>query len=94
MKFRRQQPIGPYVVDFCCPKARLILELDGGGHGVAEKIHDDDHRGQELERLGFRVLRFWNTDLLQHPDGVLKTIAEALRAPSPCPLPGGEGKTP
>jgi very-short-patch-repair endonuclease len=94
VKFRRQHPVGPYVVDFFCAKAKLVLELDGGDHADVQKTDDDEHRSRELEKVGFRVLRFWNTDVLQNPDGVLKSIAEALLAPSPCPLPGGEGKTP
>jgi len=83
VKFRRQHPIGAYVVDFFCADAKLVIELDGGGHGVTEKAKDDQHRSQELRGLGFRVLRIWNTDVLQNPEGVLKTISEALSTPSP-----------
>jgi very-short-patch-repair endonuclease len=83
VKFRRQHLIGPYVADFFCAKSKLVLELDGGGHADQKKTKDDEHRSRELERLGFRVLRFWNTDVLQNPEGVLKRIAEALSAPSP-----------
>ena len=83
MKFRRQHPVGQYVVDFFCAKASLAIEVDGGGHGIENQIEIDEHRTRELERLGIRVLRFWNTDVLGNPEGVLKTIAEALEAPSP-----------
>lgn len=82
-KFRRQHPIGPYVVDFFCAEAGLVVELDGGGHATQEKLADDEYRSREIVLLGFRVLRFWNTDVLQNPSGVQKRIAEALGAPSP-----------
>ncbi len=82
-KFRRQHPVGPYVVDFFCANAKLVIELDGGGHGTEEKKDADERRTAELRALGFRVLRFWNTDVLRNPEGVLKTVAEALSAPSP-----------
>jgi very-short-patch-repair endonuclease len=83
VKFRRQHPVGPYVVDFFCARAKLVLELDGGGHADQKKTVGDENRSRELQRLGFRVLRFWNTDVLQNPEGVLKRIAEALSEPSP-----------
>lgn len=78
-KFRRQQPIGPYVVDFVHFGARLIVEADGGQHGVS-----DQDRDAWLMAQGFRVLRFWNNDILAETDAVLATIWQALReAPSP-----------
>ncbi len=64
-------------------KSQLVIELDGGGHGATEKAKDDEHRSREHRELGFRLLRFWNTDVLQNPEGVLKTISEALSTPSP-----------
>ena len=82
-KFRRQHPIGPYVVDFFCAESGLVVELDGGGHATQEQLADDTCRSQEIARLGFRVLRFWNTDVLQNPSGVQKKLAEALEVPSP-----------
>jgi len=86
-------PIGPYVVDFCCREAKLIVELDGGQH--ATQGHDAD-RTVFLECLGYRVLRFWDNDALANPDGVLQRIAQQLNPmhPRPSPLPSpqrGEG---
>jgi len=66
-RFRRQVPMGPYVVDFACLKARLVIEVDGGQH--AEALERDDRRTAWLEARGFRVLRFWNTDVLQRTEG-------------------------
>jgi very-short-patch-repair endonuclease len=76
-KFRREAPIGPYRPDFVCHAAKLIVEADGGQHcdGV------DDERDAWLETRGFRILRFWNNDILTNEDGVLSTILAALEAP-------------
>ena len=82
-KFRRQQPIGPYVVDFVHFGARLIVEADGGQHDRSEQ---DAIRDRWLEGQGFRVLRFWNHDILRDPEAVLASILNALEPPSP-PLP-------
>jgi very-short-patch-repair endonuclease len=91
-KFVRQMPIGPYVVDFCCREARLIVELDGGQH--AGRAAYDAARTALLRRFGYRVLRFWDNDTLTNTAGVLEGIVEALgAAPSPRPSPpGGEGE--
>jgi very-short-patch-repair endonuclease len=75
---RRQVPIGPYVVDFVCHHAKLIVELDGGQHGTADGARRDAQRTAWLEARGFRVFRFWNTDVLSNTDGVLHTIAQRL----------------
>src|SRR5436853_5546075 len=76
--FRRQVPIGPYVADFACMAARLIIEVDGSQHGdTAVKVRDDS-RTRWLEREGYRVLRFWNNELTQNIRGVLETIHAAL----------------
>jgi very-short-patch-repair endonuclease len=80
-KFRHQSPIGPFVPDFCCPAARLIIELDGSQHAKAEAY--DDARTRFLEREGYRILRFWNNDIDRNLEGVLTTIREALTAPLP-----------
>ena len=89
-KFRRQVTIGPYIADFCCESARLIIELDGGQH--AERSAADAKRTTALEAQGYLVLRFWNNDVLQNMDGVLESILETLKAvpPHPNPLPDGE----
>ncbi len=97
-KFRRQVPIGPYVVDFVCFEARLVVEVDGGQH--AESVRDFE-RDQWLTRNEFRVLRFWNNDVLQNLEGVLTKLLEQLertphpssRSREPPPSPArGEGK--
>jgi very-short-patch-repair endonuclease len=80
-KFRRQQFIGPYIVDFVCLNARLVIEIDGGQHAV--KLTADADRTAFLEREGYRVLRFWNNDVLSNPRGVYETIERALKSPLP-----------
>jgi adenine-specific DNA-methyltransferase len=80
-KFRRQVPLGPYVADFVCLSARLIVELDGGQHG--EQINYDSDRTKRLEAEDFRVLRFWNSQVFEEREAVLETILSALAAPSP-----------
>jgi very-short-patch-repair endonuclease len=84
-KFRRH-PIGPYVADFCCPQGKLIVELDGGQH--AEEVEADEKRSRYLEAKGYRVLRFWNHDVLKDTVAVLERIADVLNHPHPYPLPG------
>ena len=76
--FRRQVPIGPYVADFACLRARLIVELDGGHHSREEVQAKDAVRSQWLEREGYRVIRFWNAELTENIAGVLDTIYAAL----------------
>jgi very-short-patch-repair endonuclease len=75
-KFRRQVPIGPYVVDFFCPDGELIVELDGGQHAI--ETERDDKRTRWLESEGYRVIRFWNNDVLGNTDGVLDAISRTL----------------
>jgi very-short-patch-repair endonuclease len=79
-KFRRQQPIGPFIADFVCHDRRLIIEADGGQH--ADSIADK-RRTSFLESKGYRVLRFWNNDILNNLDGVAQVIASALSTPHP-----------
>ena len=88
-KFRRQQPLGPYVVDFVSFSERLIIEADGGQHNAKRS---DRERDAWLVQEGFRVLRFWNHDILQNTPVVLDAIWLALKSvPSPpAPLPQGE----
>ncbi|HYZ60870.1 MAG TPA: endonuclease domain-containing protein [Acetobacteraceae bacterium] len=83
-KFRRQAPMGPYIVDFVCLQAALIVELDGGQHGGDE----DQARQAWLEAQGYHVLRFWNNEVTTNFDGVLSTISARLQKPSPA---GGRG---
>jgi very-short-patch-repair endonuclease len=77
LKFVRQEPIGPYVVDFICRERRLIVEVDGGQHAESKR---DLIRDQWLVDHRYRVLRFWNNDVMMNIDGVLETIATALNA--------------
>jgi very-short-patch-repair endonuclease len=75
-KFRRQVPLGPYVVDFLCEQAKLIVEVDGGQH--AERSVQDEARTRWLSERGYRVVRFWNNDVLTNMDGVWEAISVAL----------------
>jgi len=79
-KFRRQVPIGPYVVDFLCETARVVVELDGGQH--AERVAADRARTRNLNALGYEVVRFWNDEVLQNMEGVLETLAKLMEAPA------------
>ncbi len=85
VKFKRQYAVHGYIVDFCCPQRKLIIELDGGQH--AERVAYDQNRTEVLIKEGFRVLRFWNNDVLQNIEGVLESIMQALQTPSPPPSP-------
>jgi len=88
-KFKRQQQIDHYIADFVCFGARPIVEADGSQH--AENLADQI-RTAYLEQQGFRVLRFWNRDILTNPDGVATAILVALETPLPNPSPArGEG---
>jgi len=89
-KFRRQHPLGDYIVDFVCLERTVIVELDGGQHTDAL----DAERTQSLEKAGFAILRFWNNDVFAERSGVLETIRQSLIAratPSP-PNPPLEGE--
>jgi len=81
-KFRRQQPIGPYIADFVCFEAGLIIELDGDQHGLSRVMAYDTARTKRLASDGFRVLRFPNHELNGNFDGVLTGIAIALGLPA------------
>jgi very-short-patch-repair endonuclease len=74
--FRRQHAIGPYIVDFCAPRQKLIIEVDGGQHSAQEAY--DLERSTFLESKGYRVLRFWNHEVMQDRDAVLRVILDAL----------------
>ncbi len=93
-KFRRQHPIGNYIVDFGCLERKLVIEVDGGQH--AEKLYQDAKRSDDLKKKGFEVLRFWNNEVLQESEAVLNVILASLSQSTPSPLPsppisGGEG---
>ena len=92
-KFRRQQPLGNYIVDFVCLQKRLIIELDGGQH--AQDANYDAARDAWLREQGFIVLRFWNNDVLKNMDGVMTKIRNKLQSTpylNPSPQ-GGKKKT-
>ena len=84
-KFRRQHEVGRYIVDFVCMETMLVVELDGGQH--AEQTDYDEHRTQYLQSMGYRVLRFWNNDVLANIESVLEVILEAVASPAPHPSP-------
>ncbi len=89
-KFKRQKPIGRYVVDFVCLEEKLIIELDGGQH--AENVEYDHERDSWLRNEGYTVLRFWNNELMNEMEGVLERIRLALihetLSPGPSPVNG------
>jgi len=77
-KFRRQHPVGPYILDFYCQETKLAIELDGGQHNSPEEMIYDQERTCYLSALGIRVLRFWNNEVLNNPEGVLQVIWNLL----------------
>jgi len=83
-KFRRQCPLGGYIVDFLCVARRLVVEVDGGQHALSEY---DRRRTRDLEEAGMIVLRYWNDDVLVRTDAVLEDILTTLNTPHPNPLP-------
>ena len=89
-KWRRQVPIGPFIVDFFCPAACLIVEVDGATHAGGEP---DAQRDAWLRGKGYAVLRVWNNEVTGNLDGVLRVVIDAVAAatPPPNPLPQGEG---
>jgi len=95
LKFRRQHPLGDYILDFVCLENRLVIEVDGGQHG--QQAEYDENRTQKLEAAGFRVLRFWNNEVLNEKESVRQKIwlmIEELEShpPSNLPLEGGGSK--
>jgi very-short-patch-repair endonuclease len=89
-KFRRQEPIGNYVVDFVCFEKRIIIEVDGSQHQIEKD--KDSKRDKWFKEQGFRVLRFWNNEVLRNLEGVLELIRESC-LDHPTPSHQGRGKT-
>ncbi len=99
VSFRRQVPVGPFVVDFLCASAKLVIEVDGGQHGEAAGLRHDARRDAWLAEAGYTVLRFWNHDVLAETPSVLERIFSELvaagaisgdaAAPLPVPPPRG-----
>jgi very-short-patch-repair endonuclease len=79
-QFRRQHPVGGYIVDFICLKANLVVELDGGQHADQVGVARDAERTRRLENLGLRVLRLSDHEMLKEPDAVLSTILREMEA--------------
>ena len=85
-KFRRQRPIGSYIVDFVCVEKKIVIEIDGGQHAL--NTEHDDKRSEFLRNKGYRILRFWNSDVLKEKNAVLEEIILHLEeSPSPRPSP-------
>ena len=92
-KFRRQQPLGNYIVDFVCLQKKVVIEVDGGQH--AQEMNHDAERDAWLHAQGFIILRFWNNDVLKNIDGVMEMIVKSLQSTpylNPSPQ-GGRKKT-
>lgn len=89
-KFRRQHGIGPYILDFVCLEAGLVVEVDGGQHAAQHAY--DESRSEFLRSQGLTVLRFWNNEVLEQTEAVLERVCAILASPSPLPSPRrGEG---
>jgi len=85
VKFRRQQPIGSYIVDFVSLERKLIIEIDGGQHNERKVREKDQEREKWLKEKGYQILRFWNNDVLTNIEGVLERIKETLEVKTPSP---------
>ena len=83
LSFRRQTPIGPFIADFVCHSQNLVIELDGGQHTIGLEIKRDSKRQQWLEAKGYRVLRFWNSDVVRQCDAVVERILETVAYAAP-----------
>ena len=83
LRFRRQAPLGPFIADFFCPKARLVVELDGASHTSDRQIAHDARRTRWLVQHGLRVVRFTNRELFEYPEQVADAIYRAATAPLP-----------
>lgn len=79
LKFRRQYPIGNYIVDFICNEKKLIIEVDGGQHNEAQNIAYDKERTEFLESKGYKIIRFWNSDIDNNIEGVYQEILRNLK---------------
>ena len=91
VKFRKQHPMPPFILDFYCVEKKLAIELDGGQHNDAEAVTYDAKRSEWLKAQGIIVLRFWNNEVLTNLDGALTVVADSLQNPPPQPSPVGGG---
>ena len=78
LKFKRQQPIGDYIVDFICKEAKIIIEVDGGQHNESENIKYDKTRTEFLNGLGYKVIRIWNNEIYENIEGVINILEQAI----------------
>ena len=78
LKFKRQQPVGDYIVDFICKEAKIIIEIDGGQHNEPKNIEYDKTRTEFLNSLGYKVIRFWNNEIYENIDGVLLRLNQEI----------------
>lgn len=76
LKFKRQFPIGEYIVDFVCDEKKIIIEIDGGQHNTPENLEKDNARTEFLKSKGYRVIRFWNNDIKDNIKGVYENLLE------------------
>jgi very-short-patch-repair endonuclease len=90
--FRRQVPIDHLIVDFVCYSARVVIEVDGGQHTLPAGLNSDRLRDDHLRQNNFRVLRFWNNDVLGNIDGVMEIIRQTLGLDTPTPTPPRKGE--
>ena len=83
VRFRRQHPIGDYIVDFACLPKRLVIEVDGGYHSEPRQEHDDAVRTIDLNRMGYHVIRFSNEEIINDTNQVIQTIKQQMASPTP-----------
>lgn len=83
LHFRRQAPIGPYFPDFACHRSKIVVELDGSQHAEGAAVEYDMQRTAYLNSRGYRVLRFWNSDVLENRDGVVEIIIATAKSSHP-----------
>ena len=79
LKFKRQFPIGNYIVDFVCEEKKLVIEIDGGQHNIPDNVKADEVRTNYINSKGYRVVRFWNNDINQNIEGVYETLLSLVR---------------
>lgn len=95
LKFRRQQPLGPYIVDFICCEKKIIIELDGGQHNKSEKLDYDRQRDEFIKSKGYKVVRIWNNEVINNIEEVMEHIKNTINDPTRkskiFTLPQGEG---
>lgn len=86
LRFNRQKPLGNYIADFYCSKAQLVIEVDGSGHENKEQKMYDEERTAYLQGFNLKVLRFWNNEVIENPEGVYETIIQTIKQTPLAPL--------